>query len=98
MVRLFVLNVSQMIIVPAHVKIRRFGCRMYSKSRLMQNGCLFILNYALGAKKQLKEALAVTLWRVYAVRVFATSVQDLGNPITKIISSVTFLKRVQLSM
>ena len=96
--KLFVLNASQTIIVPAHVRIRRFGCRMCSKNRQTQNGCLFILNYVLGAKKQSKEAPAVILWRVYAVRVFAISVQGLGSPITKIISSVTFLKKVRLSM
>lgn len=85
-----------MIIVPAHVKIKTFGFKMCSKNKLTLNGCLFIPNYVLGVKKQSKEVPAVILWHVFVARVSVISVQGLGNPITKIILSAIFSKKVQL--
>jgi len=59
----------------------------------MQNGWLFIQSYALGAKKQLKEVLVVTLWHVYAEKVSAIYVQSHGNQIIKTILNVIYIRK-----
>lgn len=61
----------------------------------MLNGCPYMQNYVLGAKKLYREVLDVTLWHVYVEKTFATCVQDHGSLIIKIILSVIFIKRAQ---
>lgn len=64
----------------------------------MLNGCLFILNFVLGAKKQLKEVLDVILWLVSVEKASAFCAQGLGNLITKTILNVIFTKKVKTNL
>ena len=94
----FASNVSLMIIVLVHAYKRRPGFQMSWKRKPMLNGCLFILNFVLGAKKQLKEVLDVILWLVSVEKASAFCAQGLGNLITKTILNVIFTKKVKTNL
>jgi|688.fasta_scaffold232125_1 hypothetical protein len=60
----------------------------------MPNGCQFTLNCVLGAKKQLKEVLVVTIWPVYVEKVSVIYVRNLGSLTIKTTLNVTYTKKV----
>lgn len=64
----------------------------------MLSGLLRILNYVRGATKLSKDLLDVISWLVFAEKVFAICVVNLGNLITKITLNAIFLgKKIMMN-
>jgi len=59
----------------------------------MQNGFHKTLKYVLGATRQSKDPKVAISWLAYVGKVFVICVANLGNQITKIILSATFIGR-----
>jgi hypothetical protein len=63
----------------------------------MLNGLLKMRRYVLGVRRQCRDRWDVTSWPVNVVKVSVICVRNLGNPITKIISNVTYTSKNLMS-